>query len=411
MMNKIILPLVFCVASSYAQADTAPVASPTAATLPVCQIVFDAGSSGTRLYIYQKQDNNWLEHPGPKVGALADPVREIRDKKHSDIDVVTTEVVSSLEAIKQDGSVNKKGNKEWPAFDWQAQCQVVSSMVYATAGMRIAEQENPAKSVELWRNLKQKLQAKVGANVTVTTRTLTGFEEGLYAWLAVREKQENNNFGIAEMGGASAQITFPCEKCDTKDDSTKTVLVKNNPVKMFSYSFLGLGQDEAPKTLHLPKTCAYGVGLVEEGKAKKHQWESSDCAKKIDLEDKKGIVDPYNYKGKHRGTHRKIPSDLADVNNNWLLTGAFNYMDDSQIDSCCLHKGQCFNEETACFRPIYLDKYLQSLNIPKTAQRMDASWTLGAVICEADKCLQQAQTPVLVCHWSKKGCLGGASKE
>lgn len=406
MMNKIMLPLILFVASvSYAQADTTTTASTAASTLPVCQIVFDAGSSGTRLYVYQKQDNTWLVHPGPKAGALADPVREIRGKKNTDIDAVTTEVVNALDAIKQDGPVDKKGNKEWPAFDWQAQCQVMSSMVYATAGMRIAEQEKPAKSVELWNTLKQKLQTKVGANVAVATRTLTGFEEGLYAWLAVREKQDNNNFGVAEMGGASAQITFPCEKCDANDDSTKTILVKNTPVKMFSYSFLGLGQDEAPKALHMPKSCAYGVGLIE-GKAKKHQWESNDCAKKIDLEDKKGIVDPYNYKGNHRGTHRKIPTDLADINNNWLLTGAaFSYMDDSQIDSCCLHKGQCFNEETSCFRPIYLDKYLQSLNIPKTAQRMDASWTLGAVICETDKCLQQAQTPALVCHWSKKGCL------
>ncbi|MFI5391458.1 MAG: nucleoside phosphatase, partial [Bacteriovoracales bacterium] len=48
-----------------------------------CRIIFDAGSSGTRLYIYEKGsgENAWIEHEGPKVEAIADPVREIRGKK------------------------------------------------------------------------------------------------------------------------------------------------------------------------------------------------------------------------------------------------------------------------------------------------------------------------------------------
>ena len=49
-----------------------------------CQIVFDAGSSGTRLYVYEKKNNSWIEHEGPKGSALADPVREIRGAKWSE---------------------------------------------------------------------------------------------------------------------------------------------------------------------------------------------------------------------------------------------------------------------------------------------------------------------------------------
>ncbi len=54
--------------------------SPMAWSASSCNIIFDAGSSGTRLYIFEQQGEQWLSHAGPKVSALADPVREIRGK-------------------------------------------------------------------------------------------------------------------------------------------------------------------------------------------------------------------------------------------------------------------------------------------------------------------------------------------
>lgn len=361
-----------------------------------CYIVFDAGSSGTRLFVYEKQGTAWREHQGPKVSALADPVREFRGKKNADIDAVTAEVVSALDGIKQQGPADDKGKAKWPAFDWTAQCHVESAMVYATAGMRIAEQENAAQSKVLWDSLKQKLQAKVGEGVPVTTRTLTGFEEGLYAWLAVRHEKKTNRLGISEMGGASAQVAFPCPSCDPADDAVKPVLVDGKPVQIYSYSFLGLGQDEAPKVLGVPAACAYGAG------ASQPKWTVGDCGSQLVLRDADGIRDPYNYSHGQRGTHKKIPTGKADVSA-WVLTGAFNYLDDSQIGTCCASRGQCYEQDTSCFRPVYLDKYLQTLNIPKTSEKMDASWTLGAAVCAVDGCLKTAQP--LVCNWRAEGCL------
>jgi hypothetical protein len=363
---------------------------------PSCQIIFDAGSSGTRLYVYEKQGDNWLEHPGPKVSALADPVREIRGKKNADIDAVTSEVVSALDQLKQADPADKP---KWSAFDWSTQCQVTAASVYATAGMRLAEQANRAKSLALWTTLKQKLQAKVGAEVVVKTQTLTGYEEGLYAWLAVREQKKQNDFGIAEMGGASSQVTFPCPTCDAKDDATKIIQLNGQPLQIYSYSFLGLGQDEAPKTLGFSSSCAYGIGTVQAN------WKPSDCAQQIALTEKQGLRDPYNFNGKQRGTYRQIPTDRAAVKN-WVLTGAFNYFKESDMTSCCVNKMNAVcskSEETSCFRPIYLNKYLQSLTIPSTAERMEASWTLGAVICAANQCLEKATPPI--CRWSEQGCL------
>jgi hypothetical protein len=263
--------------------------------------------------------------------------------------------------------------------------------------MRIAEQEHREQSRVLWETLNRKLQARLGPDVVVTTRTLTGFEEGLYAWLAVAESRPDLRFGIAEMGGASTQVTFPCSACDAKDDAVRSIYVRGQPLAMYSYSFLGLGQDEAPKTIGQPAACAYGVGTVTPS------WQPADCGNQMRLLTPAGLPDPFNYAGGQRGTSRDIPTERGDVKE-WVLTGAFNFWDDGQIETCCRTRGQCFNEATACFRPIYFERYLQALRIPATGPRADVSWTLGSVICAETQCLRDA-TPAPVCQWSDKGCL------
>ncbi len=384
----------------------APPPAAAAGTVP-CQIVFDAGSSGTRLYVYAKAGAQWTEHPGPRTVALADPVRQIRGKTHADIDAVTTDVVAQLERIRTAGPARSDGKAEWQAFDWPARCAVTDAMVLATAGMRIAEQENAARSQELWSSLQRKLQQRVGADVRVSTRTLTGFEEGLFAWLAVREQRADHRFGIAEMGGASAQVTFPCPGCNPADDAVRTVNVKGQPLQMYSYSFLGLGQDEAPQTLGLAPSCSYGVAVTQAG------WQRRDCASRIDLSAAAGLRDPYNFSlpgagagagagTPARGAQRLIPTAQADVSG-WVLTGAFNYMDPSGVANCCERQGQCFQAPTSCFRAVYLDKYLETLNIPNPSPKADVSWTQGAVLCAEAQCLKAVPPPV--CRWSASGCL------
>lgn len=357
-----------------------------------CHIVFDAGSSGTRLYVYERLDTGWMEREGPKVSALADPVREIRGKTWKDADAVTDEVVEALDGMKQNGK----------AFDWDAR-RVVSAKVYATAGMRIAEQENRGRSAALWKMLKEKLEKKLEKKfpypVDADVRTLSGYEEGLYAWLAVREEEKDRDFGIVEMGGASSQVTFPCSKCDSGNDAVKTIIVGGKPLQIYSYSFLGLGQDEAPKSLGLPESCAYGAGTVQAG------WKPKSCADRIVIGDARGVRDPYNYSGKTRGARNDVrkPIQNADAGK-WILTGAFNYMKESNVDTCCRNKGKCYNEKNSCFQAVYLKKYLRELNVSYSSEKMKASWTLGAVVCSADDCLQKA-TPPPVCRWSDKGCL------
>ncbi|MEP1447691.1 MAG: nucleoside phosphatase [Paraglaciecola sp.] len=373
-----------------------------------CYILFDAGSSGTRLYVYEQNNTQLIEHVGPKVAALADPVRRLNGKTSTDIEYVTDQVVATLDLIKTDGSFDDSRQK-WTGFDWRSQCNLVSAKVYATGGMRIAEQENAGDSLVLWQSLQPKLVAKVGENVMVETRTITGFEEGLFAWLSLKDEYPSNDFGIVEMGGASSQITFPCADCDPANDAVNTINLSGKPIQIYSYSYLGLGQDEAPHSLSLPyantipANCAFGIGSTHD------DWAEAKCADDILITangSKTAIRDPYNYDSTGtRGTTNTLPLFQKDIPQ-WSLTGAFNYTKETDIESCCINQSDtCYHPATACFTPIYLNKYLQTLSImPKEADKNDVSWTRGAVVCETENCLAPIKKAP-VCRWAAKGCL------
>ncbi len=346
------------------QACTTPPAKPQApSTQTPCFIIYDGGSKDTRLYIYQRTTTGWLKHRGPKTAALADPVRGIRGKTIEDADAVVKELVDALDEIRATGPLDKTGKPLWPAFDWQEECHLEAVAVYATAGMRLAEQQHPHTSVEFWVKLNKKLARKVG--MPATTRTLTGFEEGLFAWLASRERRQDGNFGIAEMGGASIQVAFPCSGCEL----SRPVRVKNQLVEIYGESLLGLGQDETWQRWGRLPACAQGVA------SKNPDWQIADCeAGMLDIEDRTADVS------------RQIK---AAEGLDWYLSDAFRYMLDTDIEEFC-HKGaeDAYEPERSCFRAIYLRRLLSVLGLSAAYELSDADWTLGAVICDTTRCLE-----------------------
>jgi hypothetical protein len=328
-----------------------------------CHIVYDAGSSGTRMFIYQQSEDGWIQNRGPKTGALADPVRQNRGKTMDDAGQVIEELVATLDQIRMDGPLDEDGKAEWPAFDWQHRCSLQAVTVYATAGMRLAEQQDPMTSRAFWDRLNARLADRVG--IPVTTRTISGFEEGLYAWLTVREGKADNHFGTAEMGGASVQITFPCEHCEM----ARSVRVADMVMPLFSHSFLDWGQDEAWNRFGRSPACARGVGLEKPG------WQVADCEAAMGgFQDTASEVEQYL-------------DDSAELA--WYTGGAFRYMNDTDIDQFCRHGTDSgFQPVSSCFRAVYLPYVLDSLGLPAEYEAVNLSWTLGAVVCTATRCLE-----------------------
>jgi hypothetical protein len=328
-----------------------------------CHIIYDAGSSETRLFIYQEIATGWVRHRGPRSGALADPVRGLRGKTMLDAPAVVDEMVAALFNIRRDGPANPSGQPEWPAFDWQKYCRVEVASVYATAGMRLAEQQDTEASELIWKMLNNKLSGALG--MAVTTRTLTAYEEGLFAWLAIREGQGDDDFGVADMGGASLQVTLPCQQCKT----SRLIKVKDHLLPLYSYSFLGWGQDEAWKKLGPLPSCARGAGRGNP------DWRTVNCSN--GMEEFSDAV-----------SGLEIPAGAGD-NLHWYLNGAFQYMESTDIDRFC-RKGidSGFEPATACFRAVYLQHVINMLGLPAGFEKTGVGWTLGAVICMATRCLE-----------------------
>ncbi|MGD8384207.1 MAG: hypothetical protein PVF89_02250 [Lysobacterales bacterium] len=327
-----------------------------------CYVIYDAGSSGTRLNIIQHSTGGWVSHAGPTAGPLADPARGIRGKTMQDAESVTDAIVALLEAIRHPGPQTSGGVRGWPAFDWRKRCDVRALAVYATGGMRLAEQRNPRAAALLWAMLKRKLDGKTRA--PVSTRTLSGFEEGLYAWLSIRATQRDDDFGVADMGGASAQVTFPCTACRR----SVPVRVGRDTVSIVSVSFLGLGQDEAWRKYGHRPACRRGAGRDDP------DWNADLCTRGIALTD--GRKDLSN-----------IPLRLSDADR-WFLGGALRYLQPANVERYCRAGGNGgFQPERACFRTLYQLYFLQALGIPADAIRVDDNWALGAAICAATHCL------------------------
>ena len=116
----------------------------------------------------------------------------------------------------------------------------------ATAGMRLVEARNPAAAAAIYDSARSTM-ARSGLRLG-RIETLSGVDEGLFAWLDLNELAGNFNadrtatLGLLEIGGASTQIAFATR---AQDSRAVSVTVKGKSYRVLSLSWLGLGQDQA----------------------------------------------------------------------------------------------------------------------------------------------------------------------
>jgi apyrase len=193
-------------------------------------IIVDAGSTGSRLHLFQYETGKGLPDMKEVFSESVKPGLSSFAKNPE-------AAGESLKKLLDDVVISLKNQSIEP--------QAVSINVMATAGMRLL----PADTQQaIYKNVKHYIQSNYTFSID-QIETVSGKMEGVYGWLDVNYLA--NNFqnktatvGSIDMGGASTQIAFATQDT-SKSDNEVTVKIGENTYRIFSKSFLGLGQDQA----------------------------------------------------------------------------------------------------------------------------------------------------------------------
>ncbi len=185
-----------------------------------CIGVVDAGSTGSRLHVYayntQGQTNEveevWVKKIMPGFAML--------NPEQSHVDTYLNEL-----------------------FEYSP--EAVPVYFYASAGMRLLPSEQQKKYFD-----RVKTWFEGSAWHLKEARTLTGREEGIFAWLSVHEQLRRipdfkipKNLSVMDMGGASVQVVSAVDlKHHKNTDDYVDINLDGKTQTLFVRSFLGLGQ-------------------------------------------------------------------------------------------------------------------------------------------------------------------------
>ncbi|WP_028389661.1 multidrug DMT transporter permease [Legionella fairfieldensis] len=190
-----------------------------------CVSVVDAGSTGSRLHIYTYD----LDKTNTPIN-----IKELWSKKVKPGFATLETNQATLDAY-------------LTILFADAPADHLPVYFYATAGMRLLPQAKQAQRYALLKNWfagQSQWQLR-------SARTITGREEGVFGWLAVNyqlgafSNNDKNSLGVMDMGGASVQVTFPMENTEAINHADIQELdLYGRHLKLFTHSFLGLGQNE-----------------------------------------------------------------------------------------------------------------------------------------------------------------------
>ena len=197
--------------------------------------VIDAGSSGSRIYLYRVEDRG--------AGKVPNLIQTGNIKVEPGL--------SSYAANPQ-----QAGESLLPLIDYALQHlpsgvqESTTLHLFATAGMRELS-EDSRNSVMAAVRIYLEANTPFIFDGATDAMTIAGAYEGLYGWMAVNYIQDQfdpagDREGIMEMGGASTQIAFL-----SNDGGSRTLYRQFNGKKyvIYSKSFLGFGQNSIFQTV------------------------------------------------------------------------------------------------------------------------------------------------------------------
>ncbi|MCJ8743738.1 hypothetical protein PDJAM_G00097750 [Pangasius djambal] len=194
-------------------------------------IMFDAGSTGTRIHIYtflQKEpnrlpvlDNEMFQSVKPGLSAYADMPEKAGDSVRQLLEVAKSTV---------------------PRVEWER----TPVMLKATAGLRMLP---PAKAYALLQEVQDVFDDSPFYVPADSVSIMNGTSEGVLAWVTVNfltgqlYPNTKKSVGILDLGGGSTQITFLPKKTTERfpADYTARFSMFNTTYKLYTHSYSGNG--------------------------------------------------------------------------------------------------------------------------------------------------------------------------
>lgn len=222
---------------------------------PIYHAVIDAGSSGTRLFLYAAEPAAYptisliaeIEHSATPSGKKEDGINNFVDpgSPSKQNDVLRETIYPLLDSIR-------------PII---RECGVSTADVrvdlLGTAGMRYAERMYGRAAIEAFYTILRQGILAAGF-MPGQIRTCDGFtEEGVWTWINLNDlerdifRTDNDPVGVLEVGGSSAQITYSNADTPPGGFVTSYVSVNNRTFPVFCNTYLGLGQDDARKAMRV----------------------------------------------------------------------------------------------------------------------------------------------------------------
>lgn len=185
-----------------------------------CYAIIDAGSSGSRFYIYSHNYQTlWSKKITPGLSQVSP--REVSDY---------------LQQL-----VPQSGIQGMPTY------------FYGTAGMRLLSE---SEQIERYEAAKQWFSQNAAWDIK-DIRTLLGKEEGFFAWMAANQN-EGDLQGVMEIGGASYQINIPVSQeiaMRLPPEDITSFSKQGHLVHVWTKSYLGLGINEVEKKVAVEPSC------------------------------------------------------------------------------------------------------------------------------------------------------------
>lgn len=209
-------------------------------------LIFDAGSTGTRVYLYQYTDpynTSTYSAVLDESGAPRKKSCEIRLADAADNETIIDSIYNEL--------LTNNANNWIP----ESERSDVDLILFGTAGMRELSKDNQTKVMNL--AYEKAKSGFVYNSKKENFKVITGDDEGIYAWISVnrlRNAFSSNvpTIPIFEFGGASAQFAMEVksDKGSYANDFTYQVKVGSSHHSVFTHSWLGYGIEASAPIVH-----------------------------------------------------------------------------------------------------------------------------------------------------------------